>query len=194
MSDANYSEDLYKNTEVSVRETKIPGLLVVTQVVKQDGRGWMKESFQRSVLVPLGLPEDFDPVGQQVASIRKRGFMRGIHADTVNKFITITRGEVFAAFVDLREGDSFGVLETVTVTPAVGVYLPKGVGNSYQTQVDDLQYTYLEDQRTSSAPSTNVKLDDPDLAIAWPIPIADAWMLDDDRDRPALPDVIPVQR
>jgi dTDP-4-dehydrorhamnose 3,5-epimerase-like enzyme len=194
MTDSNYSEDLYKNRELSVNTTKIPGMLVVNQVINADGRGWMKESFQRSKLLPLGLPEDFDPVGNQVASIRNRGFTRGIHADTVNKFITINRGEVFGVFVDLREGSTFGVLETVTITPGIAVYLPKGCGNSYQTQTDDVQITYLEDQRTSPDPSTNVKLDDPTLAVAWPIPLAQATMLDDDRDRPALPDVIPVKR
>jgi dTDP-4-dehydrorhamnose 3,5-epimerase-like enzyme len=193
MSVSNYSEDLYENRELTVRETSIPGLLVVHQVLNVDGRGWMKEAFQRTALVPLGLPESFDPVGNQVASLRQRGFTRGIHADTVNKFITVTRGQVFAAIVDLRDGPTFGRLETITLTPSVGIYLPKGCGNSYQALSDDVQYTYLEDQRTSTAPSTNVKLDDPDLAVAWPIPLSEASMLDDDRDRPALPDVIPVK-
>lgn len=194
MTYSNYADSLLANRDLTVETTSIPGMLVVNQVINADGRGWMKESFQRSALLPLGFPEDFDPVGNQVASIRSRGFTRGIHADTVNKFVTITHGEVFAAIVDLREGATFGTLETVTLTPATAIYVPRGCGNSYQALSDDVQYTYLEDQRTSNAPSTNVKLDDPQLAVAWPIPLTQATMLDDDRGRPALSDVVPVKR
>jgi dTDP-4-dehydrorhamnose 3,5-epimerase-like enzyme len=189
---SNYAARLYENRTLGVSATKIPGMLIVNQVVNADGRGWMKENFQRSALLPLGFPADFTPAGSQVASIRNRGFTRGIHADTVNKFISVTRGEVFAAIVDLRAGDTFGVLETVRLTPSIAIYVPKGCGNSYQTLVDDVQYTYLEDQRTSSDPSTNVSLADPGLAVAWPIPLAEATLLDDDHQRPSLPDVVPV--
>jgi dTDP-4-dehydrorhamnose 3,5-epimerase-like enzyme len=194
MNYSNYDGALYQNRTLAVRTTKIPGMLVVEQVINADGRGWMKENFQLSTLLPLGFPDDFTPVGNQVASIRHRGFSRGIHADTVNKFISVTRGEVFAAIVDLREGDTFGAVETVILNPAVAIYVPKGCGNSYQTLVDDVQYAYLEDQRTSPDPSTNVALGDPDLAVAWPIPLDGATMLADDRDRPALADVVPVKR
>lgn len=193
MNYSNYGDALYRNRTLTVRPTKIPGMLIVEQVINVDGRGWMKENFQLSALLPLGFPDDFTPVGNQVASIQHRGFTRGIHADTVNKFISVTRGEVFAAIVDLREGDAFSAAETVTLTPSTAIYVPKGCGNSYQTLVDDVQYTYLEDQRTSPAPSTNVSLGDPDLAIAWPISLDHATMLADDHDRPSLADVVPVR-
>lgn len=194
MNYSNYDDALYENRTLAVRTTKIPGMLIVEQVINADGRGWMKENFQLRALLPLGFPADFQPVGNQVASIRHRGFTRGIHADTVNKFISVTRGEAFAAIVDLREGDTFGALETVTLTPSIAIYVPKGCGNSYQTLADDVQYTYLEDQRVSPDPSTNVALGDPNLAVVWPIPLDEATMLADDRDRPALPDVVPVKR
>jgi dTDP-4-dehydrorhamnose 3,5-epimerase len=193
MEYSNYADALYANTTLSVSVTKIPGMLIVNQIVNADGRGWMKENFQRCALLPLGFPEDFSPAGNQVASIQRHGFTRGIHADTVNKYISVTRGEVFAAIVDLRDGDTFGTVETVRLTPSLAIYVPKGCGNSYQTLADDVQYTYLEDQRTSSEPSTNVSLGDPDLAIAWPIPLGEATMLADDHDRPSLPDVVPVK-
>lgn len=193
MDYSNYDDALYENRVLSVRTTKIPGMLIIDQVINVNGRGWLKENFQLSALIPLGFPEDFSPVGNQVASIQRRAFTRGIHADTVNKFISVTRGEAFAAIVDLREGDTFGTAETVHLNPSVAIYVPKGCGNSYQTLTDDVQYTYLEDQRTSADPSTNVSLGDPDLAIAWPIALDAATLLPDDYDRPALTKVVPVK-
>ncbi len=47
---------------------------------------------------------------------------------------------MFGAWVDLREGPSFGTVYTTIIDPSVAVFVPKGVSNSYQTWS---QYTYL---------------------------------------------------
>jgi len=143
MTYSNFESKLYENTALDVSSTKIPGMLVVKLVVAPDARGWMKENFQRRRLVPLGFPDDFDPVGNMISSIEHRGFTRGIHADTVSKYISLTRGEAFAAIVDLRKGKTFGTVETVVLTPGNAIFVPKGCGNSYQTLTDDVDYTYL---------------------------------------------------
>jgi dTDP-4-dehydrorhamnose 3,5-epimerase len=189
----NFDINRYKNRSVEVSKTGIPGMVVVRLVIKPDGRGWLKESFQLSKLVPLGFPSSFQPVGYQVAAVQRRGFTRGIHADTVNKYISLTRGEAFAAIVDLRRGGSFGRVETVLLIPENAIFVPKGCGNSYQTLSDDVGYTYLEDDRTSADPSTCVSLADKELAIEWPVPLHEAQMLPDDEDRPGLGEIVPVQ-
>ncbi|MCU1491284.1 MAG: dTDP-4-dehydrorhamnose 3,5-epimerase / dTDP-4-dehydrorhamnose reductase [Acidimicrobiaceae bacterium] len=189
---SNFDKKLFENDTLDVSTTKIPGMLVIRLVVMQDPRGWMKESFQVSKLVPLGFPEDFDPVGNMVSSIQHRGFTRGIHADTVNKYISLTRGEAFAAIVDLRVGETFGTVEMIQLDPGNAIYVPKGCGNSYQTLTDDVDYTYLEDARVSSDPSTCVGLGDPQLAIVWPIPLVEARLLPDDVERPGLREIVPV--
>jgi len=176
----------------SVDTTGIPGLLVVRQVVEHDERGWFKQGFDRDAFVEQGFPPDFVVVGERMSDVGRRGFTRGIHADWVSKYVGLPRGEAFAAFVDLREGASFGRVETVRLTPAVSVFIPWGVGNSYQTLSDGLIYSYLEERRTTDAPAVRLALDDPDLAIAWPIPISEAILLPDDRDQPRLRAVEPV--
>ncbi len=189
----NFDLNRFTNRSVEVSKTDIPGMLVVRLVINPDGRGWLKESFQLSKLVPLGFPSSFQPVGYQVAAVQRRGFTRGIHADTVNKYISLTRGEAFAAIVDLRRGSSFGRVETVVLTPENAIFVPRGCGNSYQTLTDDVGYSYLEDGRTSSDPSTCVSVADKELAIEWPVPLQEAHMLPDDEDRPALGEIAPVE-
>ncbi|HMK96655.1 MAG TPA: dTDP-4-dehydrorhamnose 3,5-epimerase family protein [Acidimicrobiales bacterium] len=193
MENPNFDISRFDNRSLDVSKTGIPGMLVVRLVIKPDGRGWMKEAFQRSKLVPLGFPSSFQPVGYQVAAVQRRGFTRGIHADTVNKYISLTRGEAFVAIVDLRRGGSFGRVETVTLTPEDAIFVPKGCGNSYQTLSDDVGYTYLEDDRTSLDPATCVSLADTELAVRWPIPLQEAQMLPDDEDRPGLREIVPVE-
>jgi dTDP-4-dehydrorhamnose 3,5-epimerase len=194
MFSSNYDPALYENQALSLTRTRIPGLLVVNQVVVPDGRGWTKDSFPRRALLGLGFPADFTVTGDKLSSVRERGFTRGIHADTVNKYVTLNSGQAFAAFVDLREGDTFGVVETVGLTPCVAVFVPKGCGNSYQALTPDVQYAYLEDERTSAQPSTRVSLGAHELGIDWPIPLAEAIVLPDDREYIPLASVSPVPR
>ncbi len=122
-------------TELSVEHTPIPGLLVLRLPVHGDDRGWFKENWQREKMTALGLP-DFGPVQNNVSYNAARGTTRGIHAEPWDKYVSVVAGRVFGAWVDLREGASFGATHTVEIGPDVAVFVPRGVGNSYQALAD----------------------------------------------------------
>ena len=110
--------------------------------LREDARGWFKENWQREKMVALGLP-DFGPVQNNVSFNTQRGVTRGIHTEPWDKFVTLATGRVFGAWVDMREGESFGTTFTIEIDPSVAVFVPRGVGNSYQTLEDGTAYTYL---------------------------------------------------
>lgn len=177
-------------SELKVRKTKINGLLEFDLAVHGDNRGWFKENFQREKLVALGLPTDFQVVQNNISFNEKKGVTRGIHAEPWDKFISIAFGSVFAAIVDFRQGESFGVVETFTLDPGKAIYVPRGCGNSFQTLEDNTVYTYLVNEHWSpDAKYTLVNLADPDLAIRWPIPLDQAEISDKDKNHPNLKDV-----
>ena len=127
----------------TVESTPIPGMVVVRLDVREDARGWFKENWQREKMVALGLP-DFGPVQNNISFNAAAGATRGIHAEPWDKFVSVGTGRVFGAWVDLREGDSFGAVFTVEITPWVaGFLVPRGVGNAFQTLEDATSYTYL---------------------------------------------------
>ena len=195
MTDAfdNYDPALFAHGELAVRETSIPGLLVINLVLHGDDRGWFKESFQREKLVALGFPPEFEVVQNNVSSNRERGVTRGVHAEPWNKYISLTRGRVHVAIADLREGANFGAVEQLTLSPAQAIFVPRGCGNSYQTLTPDVEYSYLVDEHWSpEARYTFVNLADANLAIDWPIPLEQAIVSDKDRAHPPLGDVVPV--
>ncbi len=68
---------------------------------------------------------------------------RGIHAEPWDKFISLATGEIFGAWVDLRPGDSFGQVYTTRLDPSRAIYVPRGVGNSFQALEDGTAYSYL---------------------------------------------------
>jgi dTDP-4-dehydrorhamnose 3,5-epimerase len=177
--------------ELAVRGTDIPGLWVVDMPVHGDNRGWFKENWQREKMAAHGLP-DFHPVQNNVSFNASRGATRGIHAEPWDKLISIVHGRAFCAWVDLREGDTFGTVVTLELGVDQAVFVPKGVGNSYQALDDDTIYSYLVNAHWSpEARYTSVNLADETLAIEWPIPLDEAELSDKDRAHPRLADVTP---
>jgi dTDP-4-dehydrorhamnose 3,5-epimerase len=176
----------------SVEETSVPGLLVVRLSRHRDPRGWFEEAWQREKMTALGLP-DFGPVQANVAWNEHRGTTRGLHAEPWDKLVSVVTGRAYGAWLDLREGDTFGVTATVALEPGVAVFVPRGVANGYQTLDDATTYAYLvNDHWRPEGQYVAVDLDDPTLAIAWPVPPADRVVSDKDRANPRLESVAPV--
>jgi dTDP-4-dehydrorhamnose 3,5-epimerase len=178
--------------ELTLERTAVPGLVVLRLPVHHDDRGWFKENWQREKMVALGLP-DFGPVQNNVAFNARRGVTRGVHAEPWDKFVSVATGAVFAAWVDLREGDSFGTTFHLEIDPGVAVFVPRGVGNAYQALRDDTAYTYLVNEHWRPGASyPAMDLGDPAVAIPWPIPLAEAELSDKDRSNPPLAEVVPL--
>jgi dTDP-4-dehydrorhamnose 3,5-epimerase/reductase len=176
----------------SVEVTSVPGLLVVRLARRTDPRGWFEEAWQREKMTALGLP-DFGPVQANVAWNEHRGTTRGLHAEPWDKLVSVVTGRAYGAWVDLRDGDTFGVTATLDLEPGVAVFVPRGVANGYQTLDDATTYAYLvNDHWRPDGDYPAVDVDDPALAIAWPIPPAERVVSDKDRANPPLASVAPV--
>lgn len=178
--------------ELSLHQTPIPGLLVLRLDLRADDRGWFVEAWQRAKMTELGLP-DFGPVQANIAHNAARGTTRGLHAEPWDKLVTVASGSAYGAWVDLRAGASFGTTYAVELEPGVAVFVPRGVGNGYQTLTDDTAYTYLvNDHWRPDLAYLAVDLADPALAVDWPVPPANRVLSDRDRTAPLLSDVEPV--
>lgn len=181
--------------ELAVRDTAIPGLLLVDIPVHGDSRGWFKENWQREKMLALGLP-DLGPVQNNISFNDAAGTTRGIHAEPWDKFISIAVGSVFGAWVDLRAGSTFGSVFTAILDPSTAVYVPKGVGNSFQTLEPNTAYTYLVNAHWSEAKLSEysfLNLADETVAIDWPIPLDKAELSEKDRKHPRLTEIAPIE-
>jgi dTDP-4-dehydrorhamnose 3,5-epimerase/reductase len=177
---------------LAVTETPIPGLLLVELPVHGDSRGWFKENWQREKMVAAGLP-DFGPVQNNVSFNDAVGTTRGIHAEPWDKWVSVATGRVFGAWVDLREGETFGAVFTAEIDPSRAILVPRGVGNSYQTLEADTAYTYLvNDHWSPDAAYSFLNLADETAAIDWPIPLAEVEISAKDLAHPRLADVAPI--
>lgn len=181
--------------ELKVTDTTIEGLEVVDLSVYGDARGWFKENWQRAKMTALGIP-DLRVVQNNVSFNAERGVTRGVHAEPWDKFVSVATGSVFGAWVDLRQGsETYGRVYTTRLDPSRAIYVPRGVGNSFQALEDGTAYTYLVDAHWSAALKgtyTFVSLADPALGIDWPIPLSEATLSEADKRHPMLADVVPM--
>ena len=145
-------------------------------------------------MMGLGLP-DFGPVQNNISYNATKGVTRGIHAEPWDKYISIAAGEIFGAWVDLRPGESFGQVYTTRLDPSKAIYVPRGVGNSFQALQDGTVYTYLVNAHWSLEQKktyTFVNLADPELNIQWPIPLEESERSEADLHHPMLKDAKPM--
>ncbi len=180
--------------QLSVTETAIGGLKLVSLPVHVDSRGWFKENWQRAKMTALGLP-DFAPVQNNVSFNASRGTTRGFHAEPWDKFVSVTAGKVFGAWVDLRPGEGFGALVTAEIDPGTAVFVPRGVANAFQTLSENTAYSYLVTEHwTASATEqySYVNLADETLNVRWPIDLSSAVVSEADKSHPRIEHTKPV--
>jgi dTDP-4-dehydrorhamnose reductase/dTDP-4-dehydrorhamnose 3,5-epimerase len=189
MSELEFSKQL------KATPTPIPGLVFYDLPVHGDSRGWFKENWQREKMTALGLP-DFGPVQNNVSFNAQKGVTRGIHTEPWDKYISVAAGKIFGAWVDLREGDTFGTVFTLEMDPSKAIFVPRGVGNAYQALEDNTVYSYLVNEHWSEEAQsqyTFLNLADETVAIDWPLPLDSAEVSDKDKQHPRLTDVTPMK-
>lgn len=180
--------------ELKVTESPIPGLFVMELPIHGDSRGWFKENWQNEKMIELGLPS-FKPVQNNISYNEKVGTTRGIHAEPWDKYVSVATGKVFGVWVDLREGKTFGTTFSIEIDPSIAVFVPRGVGNAFQTLEPNTSYVYLVNAHWSpSAKYTFLNISDESVNISWPIPLSDVEVSEKDQHHPKLKDVVPFKR
>lgn len=171
---SNNNADITKVSELSAHQTKLPGMLLFDLNKFDDPRGSFTEIWQTETMQKLGLPE-FNPK-QLGVSRSKKGTIRAIHAEPYAKILSPLTGRIFVAMVDLRtDSETFGKVDSFTLTPAQMLYVPSGIGNAFQAVSDeDVLYCYCvsdvwSPEKAYSGSYIAVNYADPDLDIAWPI-------------------------
>ena len=183
--------DFSKHLNIST--TPIPGLLVLDLPVHGDNRGWFKENWQADKMAAVGLP-NFGPLQNNVSFNEAAGTTRGIHAEPWDKYVSLASGKIFGAWVDLRIGINFGRVFTLEMDPSIAVFVPRGVGNAFQTLEPNTSYSYLVNGYWhANAEYSFLNLADETVAIEWPIPLEMAKLSEKDKKHPRLKDAMPLK-
>ena len=154
---------------------RIDGALLFIPTPHVDERGFFCRTFDADVMRAAGIaPEAF---AQDSLSRSVRGVVRGLHIRRgagEAKLVRCSYGAIFDVIVDLRptsptyrNWESFELRDSGQVS----LYVPAGCAHGFQALTDPADVSYRIDRPHDPAEDVAIAFDDPDLAIAWPLPV-----------------------
>jgi dTDP-4-dehydrorhamnose 3,5-epimerase len=163
---------------VRVVETEIKGVDVVETAPAEDHRGSFARLFCEidlaSVMRGRRVVQINHSCTRAVGAVRGMHFQFRPHAEM--KLVRCLRGRVWDVAVDLRRG-SPTILQwhALELTPrnARMLVIPEGCAHGFQALEAESELLYLHTTLYVPAAEGGVAHDDPQLGIAWPLPVTD---------------------
>lgn len=176
---------------MKVTPTAIPGVVLIEPRIFRDDRGYFLETWSEANYGSAGLPTTFRQDNLSSSSV---GVLRGLHYQyptAQGKLVSVARGEVFDVAVDIRVGSpTFGRWVGASLSASNGhqLYIPEGFAHGFQViGTEPALFAYKCTAGYDPAGQCSIRWDDPDLAIAWPLP--EPVLAFKDADAPRLRDI-----
>lgn len=160
--------------------TEIPDVVLIEPDVFRDSRGWFAEVWHAEKFRAHGLDRAFV---QDNHSRSIRHTLRGLHYQLgmpQGKLVRVVAGEVFDVAVDLRRGSpTFGRWVGVTLSDENMrmLWIPEGFAHGFLVTSERADLTYKCTAPYVAAGDRSLRWDDPEVAIAWPLPSGVAPLL-----------------
>ncbi len=157
---------------MTVRETTLPGVLVIEPTVFRDERGFFVETFSTRVGKHHGIPDTFV---QDNHSRSRRGVVRGLHYQLhapQGKLVHVARGSIYDVAVDIRVGSPcFGKWFGVELNDdnLKSMWIPPGFAHGFCVLSDVADVIYKCTQLFDSPDDRGILYSDPRIGIDWPV-------------------------
>jgi dTDP-4-dehydrorhamnose 3,5-epimerase len=168
---------------MTVEETALPGVLLLTAKIFRDDRGAFLETWNQRAMESAGLPSKWV---QDNFSISKKNVLRGIHYQVIQpqgKLVRVAYGAVLDVAVDLRRNSAtFGKHVAVELTGENGrmLWIPEGFGHAFLVLSEEAGFAYKVTDYYSQAGERTVRWNDAELEIPWPVKAADVIVSEKD--------------
>lgn len=170
--------------------TSLAGVWILERQPLSDDRGFFERLFCADELRAWGHP---GVIAQANRSMTRRcGAVRGMHFQHPPhgewKLITCLHGRVHDVIVDLRQGSST-LLQRFSVELSGdanrSILVPSGCAHGFQTLTTDCEMLYFHSHPFTPSADGGIRVDDPRLAIPWPLPFTERSARD--TQHPLLP-------
>jgi dTDP-4-dehydrorhamnose 3,5-epimerase len=157
---------------MNVKQTKLPGVIVLEPKVFSDDRGYFLETWSRKRYEDVGIQGTFV---QDNISFSQKGILRGLHFQhphSQGKLVQVLSGEVVDVAVDIRKGSpTFGqwVGEKLSEANHRQLYIPPGFAHGYCVTSQAAIFSYKCTDFYNPDCECGIIWNDPDLNIDWPI-------------------------
>jgi dTDP-4-dehydrorhamnose 3,5-epimerase len=163
-----------KGELVQVQTTGLAGVLLFVPTPHRDERGWFSRTFDGAVARAAGV--DPNAFLQDSQSRSAHGVIRGMHGRRDRgeaKLVRCAHGALHDVVVDARpDSPTFGQSASFRLDDETmhTLYIPRGFLHGFQALTDTADTCYRIDAEHDPSADLAVAFDDPDLAIAWPLP------------------------
>ncbi len=159
-----------------IEPTALDGVLLFQPTPSRDERGLFTRTFDATVARRAGLdPHEFV---QDSQSRSHQGAIRGLHGRSGRgeaKLVRCARGAVHDVLVDARPSSpTFGKHIAVRLDDSdfAHLYVPPGLLHGFQALTEHADVCYRIDREHDPTEDISVRYDDPELGIAWPLPVS----------------------
>lgn len=158
---------------MQVRQTALPGVVVIEPVVHRDARGFFVEVFHAERYRAAGITLPFVQDNHSCSGPR---ILRGLHVQLgapLGKLVRCVRGAIWDVAVDVRRGSpTFGqwVGAPLDAEGLHQLWVPPGFLHGFCVTRAPAEVEYKCTALWDPALEIAVRWDDPELAIAWPEP------------------------
>lgn len=156
---------------MQIKETKIPGLLIIEPQVFEDTRGYFFESHSELKLKEVGVDVKFV---QDNESKSQKGVLRGMHFQhppyTQGKLVRVIKGAVLDVAIDLRVGSpTYGQWDSIVLSEdnKLMYWVPEGFAHGFLTLENDTIFFYKCTNLYNKEAEDSIRWNDPDLKIEW---------------------------
>jgi dTDP-4-dehydrorhamnose 3,5-epimerase len=157
---------------MNIRETPLPGVLLLEPKVFRDERGFFIETFNTRSLVGSGVAAEFV---QDNHSRSTRGVVRGLHyqlRSPQGKLVHVARGRIFDVAVDIRLGSPhFGEWFGTELDDEnlASLWIPPGFAHGFCVLSDVADVIYKCTTLYDPADDRGILWNDPAVGIEWPV-------------------------
>ncbi len=156
----------------SVRETPLPGVVLIEPKVFEDERGFFLETYRLQDFHSLGVP---GPFVQDNHSRSRKGVLRGLHFQKnrpQGKLVRVVRGRIFDVAVDIApHSPTFGQWYGVELSEENHylLYIPPSYAHGFLVLSPVADVLYKVTDYYAPEDEGGILWNDPDLGIAWPL-------------------------
>jgi dTDP-4-dehydrorhamnose 3,5-epimerase len=173
-------------------DTKLDGPILIAPRIIGDERGFFSETYRRTGFAELGIPEE---MVQDNHSRSGYGIVRGMHFQIgrgAAKLVRCARGAIYDVMVDVRVGSpTFGQWEGFELTEENMhmAYCPVGFAHGFCVLSEVADVMYKQSNYYADDTERGIAYNDPEVAIEWPLPVADLIPSARDASAPRLSEI-----